>query len=453
MIGRITQCPSNTRRATILIVVLWISFGLVSVALYFGHTTGQEYRAADNGLGGLQAEQAIEGTRRYIGYVLREFIEPGLLPDLEEDEYIAEELPIGESTVWIIGRGEDQLFENNQPTFAVTDEAGKLNLNTATQDMLESLPNMTYELAGAILDWRDEDDEIRQDGAETQDYNLRPEPYYCKNADFESVEELNLLFGASEELLYGEDTNQNGVLDPNEDDGDLSYPPDNGDGELDPGLVEFVTVWSREPQTDADGNARIDVSSNNDRQSLQELLTTELGEQRANEVLANAGALNQMGSILEFYIRSQMTQDEFMTIEGSIAASGNADDFEGLINVATAPWQVLACLPGIDEGTARSMVAYRQNLDFASRQSVAWVKDSLDEELALGIGSRITGRSYQITLDVVALGRVGHGFRRSKMVIDTTTGEPKMIYRHDLSRAGWPLGLQLYDQIFNDTES
>ena len=37
------------------------------------------------------------------------------------------------------------------------DEAGKLNLNDTnlTAEMLEMLPNMTAELAAAIIDWRD----------------------------------------------------------------------------------------------------------------------------------------------------------------------------------------------------------------------------------------------------------------------------------------------------------
>ena len=38
---------------------------------------------------------------------------------------------------------------------------------------------------------------------------------------------------ARPEFVRGEDWNLNGRLDPNEDDGDISYPPDNSDGKLD----------------------------------------------------------------------------------------------------------------------------------------------------------------------------------------------------------------------------
>jgi hypothetical protein len=47
----------------------------------------------------------------------------------------------------------------------------------------------------------------------------------------------------SEELLYGEDANFNGILDPNENDGNESAPPDDRNGQLRPGLLDFLSVW------------------------------------------------------------------------------------------------------------------------------------------------------------------------------------------------------------------
>jgi hypothetical protein len=44
-------------------------------------------------------------------------------------------------------------------------------------------------------------------------------------------------------IFYGEDDNGNGELDDNEDDGDLTPPYDNEDGELQLGLKDFVTVF------------------------------------------------------------------------------------------------------------------------------------------------------------------------------------------------------------------
>ena len=52
--------------------------------------------------------------------------------------------------------------------------------------------------------------------------------------------------GMTGPILFGEDWNRNGILDANENDGDTSFPPDNGDGQLDRGLYPFLTVWSSE---------------------------------------------------------------------------------------------------------------------------------------------------------------------------------------------------------------
>src|SRR5207249_3756045 len=110
------------------------------------------------------------------------------------------------------------------------DESSKLNLNTATLEMLETLPRMTPEFAAAIIDWRDTDENVSQGGAESESYLRLTSPYRCKNTNFESVAELRHVMGADLDMIYGEDANLNGVLDINENDGDISSPSDNRDG-------------------------------------------------------------------------------------------------------------------------------------------------------------------------------------------------------------------------------
>ena len=53
-----------------LVIVLWIAFGLVSLALYFAHSMNFELRASDNRVSALAADQAIEGAARYLNYLL-----------------------------------------------------------------------------------------------------------------------------------------------------------------------------------------------------------------------------------------------------------------------------------------------------------------------------------------------------------------------------------------------
>lgn len=153
--------------------------------------------------------------------------------------------------------------------FGLIDESGKINLNqllqfelddTTTRNILMYLPDMTEDVADAILDWIDEDEDPREYGAESDYYSSLDPPYYAKNGRFESVDELLQVAGVLPELLYGEDTNRNGLLDPNEDDGDQSPPFDNADGVLNPGWIAYLTVDSRELNLRSDGTEKFYVN-------------------------------------------------------------------------------------------------------------------------------------------------------------------------------------------------
>ena len=63
------------------------------------------------------------------------------------------------------------------------------------------------------------------------------QPYRCKNGPLDSIEELLLVKGVTMGLLFGNDRNRNGVLDPDEDD---------GSGVLDRGWAAYLTIHSRE---------------------------------------------------------------------------------------------------------------------------------------------------------------------------------------------------------------
>jgi type II secretory pathway component PulK len=331
----------------------------------------------------------------------------------------------------------------NEPVFGLVDEASKLNLNTASQSMLEGLPGMTAELAAAIIDWRDEDDEVTSGGAETETYQFRRPAYACKNAPFETVEELALVNGATREVLFGEDANRNGILDLNENDGDASYPPDDSDGRLDPGILDFVTVYSREPNTRSDGSARINVTSGG--QELQSLLTETFGEQRASEIQGRLSGAGTVRSMMEWFIRSGMTADEMDQLGGELTVT-NGDFVVGLVNVNTASEQVLACVPGIDESQASALVAARAGRA-APAASVGWAAEVLGEESAVQAGPYLTAQSWQVSADIAALGRHARGYRRALMVIDAAGESPVLVYRRNLSSLGWALGERVVQSL------
>ena len=435
---------SKTRascRGSVLVLVLWVALGVVSLTLYFAHTMSFELRASDNRVAAAAADGAIEGALAYVGSVLDNLDEAGKAPEIET--YESEEVPIGESLFWLIGREED-LRSRNRPYFGLVDEASKLNLSTATAEMLEMLPGMTAELAAAIVDWRDTDSDPSPNGAESDVYGrLRP-AYRCKNGPFESLGELRLVNGMTLELLFGEDLNLNGILDANENDGDASLPYDNRDGRLDPGLFEYVTIWSREPNTRSDGSPKININTAG-REELLSLLQQNLGAARADEIIMALRTGGNVTSLLEFFVRSGMTAEEFAEIASDITAT--TESFrDGLINVNTASEQVLACIPGVGTEKAGSLVAYRQ-ANRGKLGSIAWVAEVLDVASIVQAGRFITTQSYQFTADVAALGPFGRGYRRVRAVFDTSDGSAKMVYRQDFSLSGWALGSYVREQL------
>ncbi|HOK78009.1 MAG TPA: helix-hairpin-helix domain-containing protein [Verrucomicrobiota bacterium] len=462
----------NRERGSVLVIVLWIAFGLVALALYFAQSAYTEYRAADNYVAGIEAEQAIEGALRYLTNLLATVqTNSASLPDLLSYQQAA--VQVGNAMFWVIGRNTNIIQTGpDYLSFGLVDESSKLNLNTATAAMLECLPRMTPDLAANIVTWRDASQTNLEVGVPPEIYLHFIPPYRCKQAPFETVEELRLVYGMTNSVLYGEDMNMNGVLEFNENDGDANAPPDNADGRLDPGLFEYLTIWSREPNIALDGTQRIDVTSTNAQTELATLLQQRFGTTRANEILLNVGLGSaqpgqqgggrgqggqqgqpggqpaqqptptpSFGSPLEFYLISGMTEDEFAQVADYIATT-NSSYMPGLVNVNTASEAVLACLPGIGSNMAPALVSYRIS-NPANLRSVAWVANVLDRQSAIQAGPYITSRSYQYTADIAAVGHYGRGFRRVKFVIDMCDGTPKVLYRQDLTRLGWPLGRQI----------
>jgi type II secretory pathway component PulK len=439
----------GTERGSVLVIVLLISIGLISLALYFANSMTLELRASDNRTSGLAADQVIEGAARYVLSLLNTYATNGAMPDLSE--YEAEAVPVGNSTVqeenahfWLIGRDVSGTTtsgaSSSGPYFSLVDESSKLDLNAPwlTADILSTnLANMTPEFAAAIIDWR------TTNGSGDTSLNYSQGGYLAKHASFESVGELRLVYNSTMDILAGDDVNRNGVLDANERDA-------NGNGQADPGAMEYFTVYSRQPNTHSDGTSLTNV---NNRADLQALLTDRLGASRATQILGQPGQANPAPnvatytSVLDYYIqnRNQMTADEFAQIYNDITATNSTAFAVGRINVNTASAAVLACLPGMSTDMAQQLVSYRES-NPTKLTSIAWIVDALGANNAalttLARGDYVTTHTYQFTADIAALGPYGRGYRRVRFVFDVSEGTPKIIYRQDLSRLGWALGKQ-----------
>ena len=458
---------SNVRRfpsqqGSVLIIVLWVCIGLVSIALYFANSMTYELRASDNRVSGLEADQAIEGAARYVSFVLSSYATNGAVP--VSTQFSCEAVPVGDAKFWLIGR--DLTGQNTtEPTFGLIDEASKLNLNNANTNVLSYLPNMTSDFAQAIMDWRGTNGTVSLDYASLG--------YLPKNAPFESVDELRLVYGATVDLLAGDDLNRNGILDSNEKD-------TTGTGQLNSGLFEYTTVWTREPNFHADGSSLTNVNTVS-QEKIQALLSadgvanaTTLGTQIYRSIHpaggGGGGAVNNCNNILDLAARCQgfgMSEADFAKIYNDVTTSTNTY-YRGRVNINTAGADVLTALfMGLNNninqqtasGAVQSLIAYRQQ-NAGNLNSIWWLMDALGNNnqiitalrasTANGGGGNVTTKSFQFTADIAAVGPFGRGYRRVKFIFDNSEGTPIILYRQDLSRLGWALGDKARQTLLTD---
>jgi DNA uptake protein ComE-like DNA-binding protein len=179
--------------------------------------------------------------------------------------------------------------------FGVEDESTKLNLNTlmfvekqkagSGRTLLMALPGMTEDIADAILDYIDEDSDQRELGAESDFYSSLTPAYACKNGPLETVDELLLVKGVTPALLYGADTNRNGMIDTAEQNNPKLSESGDAPPEADRGWSAYVTLYSVEANLKPDGTQRINLNGE-DMQVLFDDVSTVMNEKYATFIVA-----------------------------------------------------------------------------------------------------------------------------------------------------------------------
>jgi len=482
---------------SVLIVVMWIAFGVVSLALYFAHTMEMTLRAADTQVASMEADQALEAGMLYYSNVLAQvmglnsqynsqaYFAPYLLPSTNYYKTCGVQMgsvagvPVGPARFWVIGRdtnANDYALRQAEPVFGLVDEASKINLNnlqnpklygispdsTTQTNLLQNLPNMTYPLLSCIYDWATTNTVACMNGAKSTIYESQNPPYECKFTNFDTIGELRMVYGMRLDDLYGEDANLNGALDPNENDAMALPPNDDNNGILEPGLLEYFTVYTQEP-------AVLGTTSETptNRQVVTDLtgLTNFIATNWPTVYSDIAPGLIGMPapkSILDFAMRSGITDQDLATIEPFLMNSTNS---VGLVNVNTATAATLACLPGIgNDGvlgygsvSAQNILQYRQS-NPSQMDSCYWLIQALTvlgtdsvTNLVTQVGPYITSHSWQYSADIAAVGHNGRGYRRVKFIFDCSSGVPLIVYRQDLTYLGWALGKRIHDQLLAGT--
>ncbi len=427
---------------------------------------------------------------------------PGASAALKQLTTFANPAVIGDSTIWYEN---PDLFKNRlvhddgankwyftiyspnaadtgKVRFGLTDESSKINLAVADAAMLARLPGMTTALVDALMDYTDKDADARAEGAEQEYYDQLPQPYQIKNGPLSTIEELLLVKGFNAGIVYGEDANLNTLLEPNEDDADETFPPDNNDGVLSTGLFGAATTVSYGPDLRADGKPKSNLNGSS-RTVRQQALDAGLSAQTARFIEAYRADGNQFAHPSQLLNMTYTTKgntggggkgggrgpfggrgpgggnsrpetlssgvsdgDMAIVLDNFTTAPGGGKlPVPGLVNVNTAPVEVLAALPGLDAGLAQSIVDARANLGAETKATTAWLltQGLLDSESYKSIAPRLTTQGYQYRLRVIGFGVPCNRYRIIEVVLDLAGPQPKVLYQRDLTKLGLPFALEV----------
>ena len=428
------------RRGAIFIVALGVIVILTSVVLVMVQSMRTEATASANRLSMAQADAVEQAAEMWVlGQVDTNATDAVTITSTP-----AEAISVGSGYFWIISPDPTQ---NQTLNYGIVDEASKINLNAnwpLIPDQLALLPGMSQDIADNIVSWANVVPD--PNGATTDYYQSLPEPYSAKGAPFESVEELLLVEGMTPQILFGQDMNRNGVIEPFEQQSDGGITITMGSGTDTRGLLNYVTAFSQDLNTTINGGTRatVDISRNgNSLTALQRALAKGLSTSRA------AAIVNQLSLSLppasgrlqppirwdlgQFYTASGMTPQEFGKVFDYLTTT---KPNTGLVNVNTASAQVLAALPGLQQGEASTIAASRSTADLSN---IGWFFQAISSSEVAQVAPYITDRSYVYSADIIAVSGDGRAFKREKIVVNVTSTPAKIMYRKDLTSLGWPL--------------
>jgi DNA uptake protein ComE-like DNA-binding protein len=344
------------------------------------------------------------------------------------------------------GRGQFRIFrqgrreEGGRLIFGIGDEESRLNVNVASVEELQKLFRLTVDTAAAIIDWRDGDNTVTPGGAEAEYYASLQPPYLPRNGPFETTRELLMVRGLSRTLLLGEDANFNGLLDPEEDDGDESYPADNHDGILDAGWSENLTVHSGVRNLNAAGQDQVNIQTADEAAlsavkgisadlakaivayrnqkkfaSLADLLeVTPVSQQRPGGTPPRSNVPGFAPAVQPASGEKLISETLLMDIADDLTAQSGREQ-AGAVNINTAGAAVLACLPGVSQELAQAMIAQRQSAGFYPNIAHLLKVTGMTREIFKQLAPKVCARSE--TFRLLSEGKVASTGARKRLEV------------------------------------
>lgn len=213
--------------------------------------------------------------------------------------------------------------------------------------------------------------------------------------------------------------------------------------------MKYLTCYSRSANTDSTGKARVNVNTANNDQLAQTLTKAGVTGPRLAEALGKVRENKPFKSTVDFYFKLELKIEEFKKISDTITTDARKI-IPGLINVNTAPKEVLQCIPGLEAGDADALVAQRSSggLNTATASAgIAWVLDALSQAKATEAAPFITTGSKRFSAQIVGVSGDGRAFKRARAVFDASGTTPKLLYYKDQSHLGWPLDSYILEQL------
>lgn len=429
-----TTLQRRLKAASVLVGVLWCVALLAVVVISVLHTARMDLRVAKNYGDRIQARYlalaGIEKARALLYQNARERSRSGMSHSGElyaaPDQF--RDVPLGRGVFSVMRRARQD--EGGGIVYGVSDEESRLNLNRADTQALAKLDGITPAIIAAINDWRDGDNSASPGGAEAEFYLSLQPPRLPRNGPFLTVRELRMVRGVSPDLLLGRDPQQNGLLEWEEETGELPSRTDHRAADVDTGWAGILTVDSRNNNVAATGKKRVNAQTA-DEADLTGVpgITPEI----ARAIIAYRGQnqIRNLASLLDV-TRPQnsqapargggrggqrqpspdqgggsgpkvISQELLMQIADDLTADEGASK-TGLINVNTASLAVLICLPGVDRELAQAIILYRQSSGFF--QNPAWLLKvpGMSEEIFKQVAPLVTARSE--TFRILSEGQV-----------------------------------------------
>ena len=484
-----------SRRASILVALLWCVAFLSLLVVGVLHTVTLELRVAKNFGDRIQAHYlALAGVEKAKAVLFHDAQERKRsrvhhTKTVYDNATEFREISLGRGHFSIIRQGAPG--EAQGMVYGVSDEESRLNINYAGADELAKLTGMTPEMVAGLIDYRDKDNAVTQGGGEADEYTALVPPYLPYNGPLRTSRELLMVRNFSRTLLLGEDANQNGLLDPEENDGADSEPDDNADGILDPGWSALFAVDSAVRNVNAAGQGRMNLQQA-DEQTLTTLpgVTADLAK-----AIVQHRSQNRFETILDLLevrapapnnapappppspnnpgspgTATRPTRAVATPTPGTPSSTGRSaggatrptpptparsqgpplideqmfidladevtieDELEaaGVVNVNTAGIDVLACLPGLDRELAQAIVNYRSSSGFFANTAALLKVPGVTQEILKRLLPRITTRSE--TFRILAEGRVPSSNARQRLQVIVRVGNfyvDTLAYRED----------------------